>query len=231
ELLADADMTSKEARDLLARFLFMGDDAFKKVEVLSGGELCRLALAKVLATRPNLLLLDEPTNHLDIRSREALEDALKLFDGTVLAASHDRYLLDAITGDIVEIKDSAFTHYLGNYSRYREKTRETLVVSPAIVRAAKEEIKARPLSRLRELEQNLRALSKRRREIESRIEESEKRMGELTAALGFEENYRNGSARELSKEYDDVSAGLRQMYYEWESVCERIAEVEADESC
>jgi ATP-binding cassette subfamily F protein 3 len=231
ELLADADMTSKEARDLLARFLFMGDDAFKKVDVLSGGELCRLALAKVLATEPNLLLLDEPTNHLDIRSREALEDALKSFDGTVLAASHDRYLLDAITGDIVEIKDSAFTHYLGNYSRYREKTRGTPLLSPAIVCTAKEEPKARPLSPLRELEQNLRALSKRRKEIESRIEESEKRIRELTAALGVDENYRNGSARELSKEYDDVSARLRQMYYEWESVCERIAEVDADESC
>jgi ATP-binding cassette, subfamily F, member 3 len=96
ELLADADLTSMQARDLLAQFLFIGDDAFKKVEVLSGGELCRLALAKVVANAPNLLLLDEPTNHLDIRSREALEDALRAFTGTILVASHDRYLLDAI---------------------------------------------------------------------------------------------------------------------------------------
>ena len=124
ELLADADITSKEARDLLARFLFLGDDAFKPVSVLSGGELCRLALAKVLATRPNLLLLDEPTNHLDIASREALEDALRSFNGTVLVASHDRYLLDAVTHEIVEIKDGEFTPYLGNYTRYHEKLRE-----------------------------------------------------------------------------------------------------------
>ncbi len=121
ELVADVELNVKESRDLLARFLFMGDDAFKKVEVLSGGELCRLALAKVLAGSPNLLLLDEPTNHLDITSREALEDALRAFNGTVLVASHDRYLLDAITDEVVEIKDGRATRYLGNYTYYREK--------------------------------------------------------------------------------------------------------------
>jgi len=119
ELLADADLTSGQARDMLAQFLFMGDDAFKKVEVLSGGELCRLALAKILANHPKLLILDEPTNHLDIRSREALEGALRSFDGTVIVASHDRSLLDAVSSDIIEIKDCNWKRFYGNYTDYK----------------------------------------------------------------------------------------------------------------
>ena len=228
ELIADADITAGEARDLLGRFLFMGDEAFKKVQVLSGGELCRLALAKALATEPNLLLLDEPTNHLDIRSREALEDALRAFNGTIIAASHDRYLLDAIAGDIVEIKDGALTHYLGNYSRYREKVRDGRSTTPHAIDPRNDEPKARPVSWLREREQMLRRLSSRRRELEREIEVLEERVGELTSELGVEENYRNGSARELSLEYDQVSGRLNEMYQDWEQVCEQIAKVEAE---
>ncbi len=123
ELLADNDLSSLQARNLLAQFLFMGDDAFKRVEVLSGGELCRLALAKVLAQSPNLLLLDEPTNHLDIRSREALEEALRTYGGTVLVASHDRYLLDTVADEILEIAEGASAVYPGNYTNYMEKAR------------------------------------------------------------------------------------------------------------
>ena len=226
ELIADADITAGEARDLLGRFLFIGDEAFKKVEVLSGGELCRLALAKALATQPNLLLLDEPTNHLDIRSREALEDALRDFNGTIVAASHDRYLLDAIAGDIIEIKDGSLTHYLGNYSRYRDKLRDACPAATISENQRTRQPKARPVSWLREREQILRRLSKTRRELEHEIEQSEQRVGELTAALGIEENYRNGSARELSREYNEVSGRLNKMYEDWESACEEIAKIE-----
>ena len=236
ELLADADITSKEARDLLARFLFMGDDAFKRVEVLSGGELCRLALAKVLATGPNLLLLDEPTNHLDIASREALEDALRSFAGTIMTASHDRYLLDAIADEIIEIKDGGSTHYLGNYSRYREKTRpsaEPEPVSRASSRhtpsqAAESAARERPVSSLRDLERQHRELAKRQTELEREIHSVEERMHELTAALAGEDCYRDGTARELSLEYDELSAKLASLYPEWEQVCEKALSVEAE---
>ena len=227
ELLSDADLTPGQARDLLAQFLFIGDDAFKLVEVLSGGEQCRLALAKVLADSPNLLLLDEPTNHLDIKSREALEDALRSFNGTVMVASHDRYLLDAITDEIVEIADGSWASYLGNYTRYREKTSENIAVPQAVsVVTQSKPAPSRPISSLREKERILKDLGKERETLEENIEQIEERMGELTAALGDEESYRNGSARDLSMEYEELAAKLHTIYADWERVCEKIAETE-----
>ena len=110
-----------EARSWLARFLFRGDDVFKRVSVLSGGERNRLALAKLILSAPNVLLLDEPTNHLDIESRHALEQAVSGFDGTVMCASHDRYFLDQVATAILEIAEGRWRLYDGNYSYYREK--------------------------------------------------------------------------------------------------------------
>ncbi|MEN6580818.1 MAG: ribosomal protection-like ABC-F family protein [Armatimonadota bacterium] len=231
ELLADTDMNAKQARDLLAKFLFIGDDAFKKVEVLSGGEQCRLALAKVLATSPNLLLLDEPTNHLDIASREALEDALRSYNGTVITASHDRYLLDAIADEIIEIKDGGFGHFLGNYSRYKEKVQQMEAASaavqdkPAPVQQVQEK-SSRPVTSLREKERLLRELGKQQKDLEDAIHSTEERMSVITNALGDEETYRNGSARDLSLEYDELSARLSGLYSEWEAVCEKVGEIE-----
>ncbi|MEN6370837.1 MAG: ABC-F family ATP-binding cassette domain-containing protein [Armatimonadota bacterium] len=228
ELLADADLTSSQARDLLAQFLFMGDDAFKRVNVLSGGEMCRLALAKILANHPNLLILDEPTNHLDIRSREALEEALKSFNGTILTASHDRYLLDAIATDIIEIKDGSWERYLGNYSDYREKTQPAEEHSPTPAAVKKQVAAPRRSagSQLRVKERQLKELSKRQKELEHGIEQVEGRMGELTEALADEETYRNGTAGELTKEYDGLAAKLDTFYREWETTCSQVAELE-----
>jgi ATP-binding cassette subfamily F protein 3 len=229
ELLSEADLTSKEARDILAQFLFMGDDAFKKVEVLSGGEQCRLALAKVLADKPNLLLLDEPTNHLDIRSREALEQALRSYDGTVLVCSHDRYLLDAITDEILEIKSGEWSHYLGNYSSYREKTQpQGATPAPQATRKTAPVAQARRQdSPLRAKERMLKDLSKRQKELEAAVEATETRMAEITAALADEETYRSGASGELSREYDELSLGLEALYSQWEQVCEETRETEA----
>ncbi len=230
ELLADADLTAGEARDMLARFLFMGDDAFKKVEVLSGGELCRLALAKVLAAGPNLLLLDEPTNHLDIASREALEGALREFDGTVLTASHDRYLLDAIANEIIEIKDGAWSHYLGNYTAYHEKTRPEPPEEPAVksrlrAKATAAPVKERPMTTLRQRERALRDFTKRQRQLEDEIHETEARLAELTETLTDADTYRAGSARDLSLEYDNQSMHLTNLYAQWEDICEELEQL------
>jgi len=218
---------------MLARFLFMGDDAFKKVEVLSGGELCRLALAKVLAAGPNLLLLDEPTNHLDIVSREALEDALRGFNGTILTASHDRYLLDAIADEIIEIKDGACGHYLGNYTAYHEKAQgATQPASPSAnggkpgAKAAQPPTKARPLTPLRNKERTLRELARKQRQIEEEIHQTEARLAELTEALTNADTYRGGSPRDLSLDYDHHSARFAELYAQWEKVCQEVAEAE-----
>jgi ATP-binding cassette subfamily F protein 3 len=232
ELLADADLTSGQARDLLAQFLFMGDDAFKKVEVLSGGEMCRLALAKTLAKSPNFLLLDEPTNHLDIRSREALEEALRAFHGTALIASHDRYLLDAVADGIIEIKDGGWTFYLGNYSAYREKTLPEPVPDQTIRTMSpkgQDQPKKRPDSPLRARQRLFKQLDKRRGELENEIERIEERLAELTAALGDEENYRNATAGALSGEYNAQSEKLETVYADWEQTCEQIAEVDLEQ--
>ncbi|MBI5696682.1 MAG: ABC-F family ATP-binding cassette domain-containing protein, partial [Nitrospirae bacterium] len=111
----------QKIRDMLGSFRFTGDDSQKKVSYLSGGEKGRLALAKIVLQGANLLILDEPTNHLDIRSREALEDAITSFGGTVLTVSHDRYFLDSVAEKIFELDGARLTEYWGNYSYYSEK--------------------------------------------------------------------------------------------------------------
>ncbi|MEA4883799.1 MAG: ABC-F family ATP-binding cassette domain-containing protein [Clostridia bacterium] len=121
ELHRMRDWTLGEARSYLARFLFRGEDVFKQIRVLSGGERNRLILAKLILSAPNLMLLDEPTNHLDIPSRHGLEQALAEYDGTVICASHDRYFLDQVATAILEIADGRARLYQGNYSFYRER--------------------------------------------------------------------------------------------------------------
>lgn len=112
-----------EARNILGMFLFRGDDVFKQVGMLSGGEKARLSLLCLFLERPNFLILDEPTNHLDIPTREIMEDAILAFGGTCLVVSHDRYFLDKTAGRILDMEGGKLTEYLGNYSYYREKKR------------------------------------------------------------------------------------------------------------
>src|SRR5207248_9198368 len=118
--LESADLTIKECCDALGRFMLGGEALEKSVSVLSGGEQCRLAMAKLFAERPNLLILDEPTNHLDIPTREALEESLQEYSGTVLFASHDRYFIDAVATRILELRGGTARSFDGGYTRYRE---------------------------------------------------------------------------------------------------------------
>ncbi|WP_342427442.1 ABC-F type ribosomal protection protein [Paenibacillus sp. FSL L8-0158] len=120
----EAGVEEGEARGLLAKYLFYGADVFKPVSMLSGGEWSRLRLALLVMKKPNLLVLDEPTNHLDIDSREALEEALDTYTGTVLAISHDRYFVNKLAGRVWELEDGKLTFYLGSFDEYRAKKRE-----------------------------------------------------------------------------------------------------------
>src|SRR5690554_7310959 len=113
-------------QSLLARFLFPGDDAFKVVKNMSGGEAGRLALAKLLLCQANFLLMDEPTNHLDIDSKEVLEETLLDYDGTVFVISHDRYFLNRVADKILELTEEGIKEYLGNYDYYLEKKNEVI---------------------------------------------------------------------------------------------------------
>ncbi|OMF80612.1 ribosomal protection-like ABC-F family protein [Paenibacillus peoriae] len=120
----EAGVEEGEARGLLAKYLFYGVDVFKPVSMLSGGEWSRLRLALLVMKKPNLLVLDEPTNHLDIDSREALEEALDTYTGTVLAISHDRYFVNKLAGRVWELEAGKLTFYLGSFDEYRAKKRE-----------------------------------------------------------------------------------------------------------
>ncbi len=117
-------MGEGEARSALGMFLFRGDDVFKTVGLLSGGEKARLSLLTVFLERPNFLILDEPTNHLDIPTREVIEEAIRAFGGTCFIVSHDRYFLDKTVGRILEMQNGILTEYLGNYTDYKEKKRD-----------------------------------------------------------------------------------------------------------
>jgi ATP-binding cassette subfamily F protein 3 len=224
EMLADADVTSGEARNLLAQFLFTGDDPFKKVEVLSGGERCRLALAKILAKRPNCLLLDEPTNHLDIPSREALEAALTQYNGTILVASHDRYLLNAVANYILEVKDGKAKLFHGDYSSYREKAAEqSQPQQNTSVRPTAAPVRTGPApSRLRILEREQREREKRLKAIEDEIHQVETRLAELSEIMADPETYKNGSAAELAQECEKLNAELPGLYNKWEALSHEI---------
>jgi ATP-binding cassette, subfamily F, member 3 len=121
----------QERRNLLGAFLFSGDDIYKEIAVLSGGEKSRLALLKILLTDTNLLILDEPTNHLDIKTREIFQNALLSYQGTILIVSHDRFFLDCLVNRVFELRDGVCHEYRGNYSYFIEKRREELTAALA----------------------------------------------------------------------------------------------------
>jgi len=210
------DMTPAEVRHLLARYLFTGEEVFKSVGDLSGGERNRVVLARLLVQQPNFLLLDEPTNHLDIPSREALEQALTDFTGTVLCASHDRYLLNTIATRIVEVADGKATIYPGNYSEYRARKvrlerRTGAETGPGATAARKGA--SRPQDPSPAALSPRAALSR----LESEIANTEARLAELSRLLSDDTLYRNGEkAAQAVKEYETLTARLEELYQDWE---------------
>jgi len=225
ELLDNTNISSKEARELLAKFLFTGDMVFKLVENLSGGEKCRLSLAKIMAEKPNLLLLDEPTNHLDITSCEILENALNSYDGTIIVVSHDRYFLDKTVNLIIEIKDGNFTKYFGNYSYYKEKSEEVI---KSIVETKKTDNQTTDLKKNysnKDIRLKLKPLNAEIKKIEVDIEATESRLSELSSLLGDEEIYKSGQAKEITKEYSILENKLKDLLSAWEDLQSQIDEL------
>jgi ATP-binding cassette subfamily F protein 3 len=142
------DYSEQQARSILGRFLFSGDDVFKPVGKLSGGEQSRVRLIKLILSNPNVLMLDEPTNHLDIPSREALEGALDEFPGTIIAVSHDRYFLDRIVDRLLVMRPEGTTKFNGNYSMYIEKVERDAELARQEARAAKDETREIPMKKV-----------------------------------------------------------------------------------
>ena len=211
-------------RSVLALFLFTGDDVYKKISMLSGGEKGRVSLCKLMLKRDNLLLLDEPTNHLDMDSREVLEGALEDFDGTILTVSHDRYFINRVADRIIEMRPDGVKEYLGNYDDYLEKKRreEAGLEDAAASGMTKTQLdKQRRRERL--LREGKKALEKQLEAAEARIAAAEKEIQDLEARMADPELYqRPDEARETARRHAELQAGMDALYEEWEALSEAV---------
>ena len=202
-----------QIRKYLAEFLFVGDDIFKTVDELSGGERGRLSLLKIMLKGANFLVLDEPTNHLDIDSKEILEDALLKYEGTVLSISHDRYFLNKTVDKIFEMKEDGINVFLGNYDYYLEKTTETESLDDDY--KSKTEI-AKEKREEREVRKKNRALRKEKEKLEKEIADMEEKLSTIDDKLQDQETYSDYQlANDLSIERQSLANTLEDLYEAW----------------
>lgn len=220
-------LTNTQIRNMLAAFLFTGEDVFKRIQDLSGGERGRVSLAKLMLSKANFLILDEPTNHLDITSKEILEDALNEYEGTVLYVSHDRYFINRTADRILDLHNCRLTNYLGNYDYYLEKkeeVRETLTsVSDTVVTAAapieseaKSDWKAKKelQAALRKKENDCKKCEESIAELESRLQELNEQMNDPAIATDV------ARLQEIAAHQAETNAKLEELYSLWESLAE-----------
>ena len=216
-------MTQTEVRNLLGAFLFEGEDVFKSIRSLSGGERARVAILKLILSRSNLLLLDEPTNHLDIDSKEVLEDALKEYEGTLLTISHDRYFLNTVVDRILVLKPDGVEEYLGNYEYYQNKKKQEseksyLADMEDQISKTKTQIREER-RREKELKKNENKAKKLIKDLEVEIELTEKQIGGLDHMLCQEEVYTSPERmKEVNQEKSDLEKRLSKLYDKWEQI-------------
>lgn len=229
EEISDAypDMANTKIRNTLAAFMFTGDDVFKKVSDLSGGEKGRLSLAKLMLSDANLIILDEPTNHLDMTSKEILENAINNYTGTVFYVSHDRYFINQTASRIIELTNRHIVNYLGNYDYYEEKKEElTKIYAP------KEETIAKPTTSSSGKQDYLERKAKAARirklkndisKVEELIKKNEDRLNELDEMLEDPAISTNSAKlNEISKEQNEISEKLDQLMDEWEQLSDQL---------
>lgn len=213
------DMTNTQIRNMLACFLFTGDDVFKKISDLSGGERGRVSIAKLMLSNANFLILDEPTNHLDIMSKEILESALNRYTGTVLYVSHDRYFINKTASRIMELSANTVTNYIGNYDYYLEKRdilapKEVKQVSSEKNTAVKDDWKAQ-----KEEQAKLRKRQNDIAKIEKSIEQLEKDNSELDEQLALPEVYSDvKQLMKLNEKKQEIEKKLEKLYEDWEAL-------------
>lgn len=215
------ELTTTELRNVLGSFLFRGDDVFKEINKLSGGEKCRINLLKLMLSKSNLLLLDEPTNHLDIPSREALEEAILTYDGTLIVISHDRYFLNKVINRILELQEDGATEYLGNYSYYTEKKKnpkrfeDLEVIANGKTKTQLNEEKKKKKA----IEKEAKAKQKEIKALEDKISSKEEALQNLQEDLCKEEIYSNPTESErVNKEIKSLEAEIEQLYADWEEL-------------
>ncbi len=233
-------------RSILGSFLFRGDDVFKKVKVLSGGEKSRLALAKMLLAPANFLIMDEPTNHLDMRSKKVLQEALKSFDGTYLIVSHDRAFLDEIVNKVLEISRTGVRTYIGNVSEYIEAKKKEKASSQKSIfsNQTSEEKSSLPYQVPRDTfgrgdkrgsfaveekkekpKKNTFQLKKRLEQVEKEIEKIENVKSKIENEMSSDEFVKYPiKAKTISAEYDAVNKKLNELMEEWTKISEELGE-------
>lgn len=225
-------LNNTQIRNVLAAFLFTGEDVFKRISDLSGGERGRVSLAKLVLSNANFLILDEPTNHLDIMSKEILEDALNGYEGTILYVSHDRYFINRTAHRILDLTEGQFVSYVGNYDYYLEKHDTVMAAieastpqsadadNTAATRAAESEVKLdwkaqkEEQARLRKKENDLKKCEEKIAELEARISEIDTEMSD--PAIGTQV----AKLQELTKEQTACQEQLEKLYEQWEELAE-----------
>ena len=224
------DLNNTRIRSTLAAFLFTGDDVFKYIRELSGGEKGRVSLAKLMLSNANLLILDEPTNHLDITSKEILENALNSYTGTVLYVSHDRYFINSTATRIIELTANTLVNYIGNYDYYLEKKdiltaaaiKESVSPTDSDNTSVSSNTKEQWLSS-KEEQARLKKLKNNLARVEEQISSIEERLKEI------DEEYMNpdigsntGRLMELHKEKEELDDKLNNLYEQWEEISTEI---------
>lgn len=225
-------LNNTQIRNVLAAFLFTGEDVFKRISDLSGGERGRVSLAKLVLSNANFLILDEPTNHLDIMSKEILEDALNGYEGTILYVSHDRYFINRTAHRILDLTEGQFVSYVGNYDYYLEKHDTVMAAieanapqnadadSAVAAKATESEVKLdwkaqkEEQARLRKKENDLKKCEEKIAELEARISEIDTEMSD--PAIGTQV----AKLQELSKEQAACQEQLEKLYEQWEELAE-----------
>ncbi len=235
---AAEELTMTRVRSLLGAFLFSGDDVDKKVQVLSGGEKSRVALARMLVQPANLMLLDEPTNHLDISSQEVLQEALAQYEGAIIVVSHNRFFVNSFVNKVLEIRDGRATLFEGNVDDYLDRRRreETEAAGPpkdtgAGTQAApgadkKGQRRERALLR-QKLSKQLKPWKNKVRQAEAEIEQLEARKQEMERLMAEPELYADQAKwSEVSREYNGVGRRLERHYALWEEAQEQVDSIE-----
>ena len=217
-------LTETQIRNMLAAFLFTGDDVFKEISALSGGERGRVSLAKLMLSEANFLILDEPTNHLDIPSKEILEEALNSYTGTVLYVSHDRYFINQTATRIMDLTNQSLVNYIGDYDYYLEKKEELTQKYAPGTEIAAAQAKQESDSKLSWKQAKEEQAAKRKREndlkkVEARIEQLETRDKEIDETLVLPDVCTNvAKCTALSREKEEILSELEKLYEKWEEL-------------
>ncbi|MDE6759829.1 MAG: ABC-F family ATP-binding cassette domain-containing protein [Lachnospiraceae bacterium] len=216
------NMTNTKIRNVLAAFLFTGEDVFKEIKDLSGGERGRVSLAKLMLSNANFLILDEPTNHLDITSKEILENALKNYTGTILYVSHDRYFINQTATRILDLHHGNITSYIGNYDYYIEQQLVSTSREEEKTMVSKEETtNKKDWKRSKEEQAKERKRQNDIKKTENRIEELEHLLSDLEDEMSLPENAVNAAKlTEISEKQESANKELEQLYEIWESLSE-----------